>query len=234
MTDTILSLLPRGAGHQFLLYGDSCSGVPNALHERTFASVNAVVRRFRPQPEFILFPGDEVIGLVPDAEALRAQWRYWLDTEMAWLDRKKTPMWHTTGNHTAYDEMSEGVFREVLRLPENGPRGQEGLSYWVRRGDLLMVFVHTLWTGMGGEGHVETPAQLTGCRKVLNISTVSRLCLTMRACAIRCSIPRELLENGWTGRSDLQHSINGKRCLRARAALCWKATLPICRSSRFG
>jgi len=156
MTATISSLLPRGAGHQFLLYGDSCSGVPNALHERTFASVNAVVRRFHPQPEFILFPRDEIIGLVPDAEALRAQWRYWLDNEMAWLDRKKTPMWHTTGNHTAYDEMSEGVFREVLRLPENGPPGQEGLSYWVRRDDLLMVFVHTLWTGLGGEGHVET------------------------------------------------------------------------------
>jgi hypothetical protein len=26
----------------------------------------------------------------------------------------------------------------------------------VRRGDLLLVFVHTLWTGLGGEGHVET------------------------------------------------------------------------------
>ena len=26
----------------------------------------------------------------------------------------------------------------------------------MRRGDLLLVFVHTLWTGLGGEGHVET------------------------------------------------------------------------------
>jgi hypothetical protein len=26
----------------------------------------------------------------------------------------------------------------------------------VRRGDLLLVFVHALWTGLGGEGHVET------------------------------------------------------------------------------
>lgn len=156
MTEMIPSLLPRGGGHQFVLYGDSCSGVPNALHERTFASVNAVVRRLQPQPEFILFPGDEIVGLVPDPEALRAQWRYWLDMEMAWLDRSKVPMWHTTANHTTYDEMSEAVFREILRLPENGPPGQEGLSYWVRRDDLLMVFVHTLWTGLGGEGHVET------------------------------------------------------------------------------
>lgn len=154
--DTIPALLPRTPGHQFVLYGDACSGVPGALHEATFASVNAVIRRLSPQPEFILFPGDEIIGLTSDPDALLAQWRHWLDHEMAWLDREKTPLWHTTGNHTTYDAFSEDVFREVLNLPRNGPPGQEGLSYWVRRGDLLMVFVHTLWTGLGGEGHVET------------------------------------------------------------------------------
>ncbi|WP_267549775.1 metallophosphoesterase [Rhizobium rhizogenes] len=152
----IPSLLPRGPGHRFVLYGDSCSGVSGALHEGTFAAVNSVLRRLDPPPEFILFPGDEIIGLTADPEALRAQWRHWLDQEMAWFDRQATPIWHTTGNHTTYDEMSEQVFREVLQLPENGPPGQEGLSYWVRHGDLLLVFVNTLWTGLGGEGHVET------------------------------------------------------------------------------
>ena len=151
----IPALLPRGKGHQFLLYGDSCSGVHGALHEKTFASVNAVVQRLRPQPDFILFPGDEIIGLTPDPDALRAQWRYWWDTEMAWLDRTAIPIWHTTGNHTTYDAMSEAVFRDVLDLPDNGPPGQTGLSYFVRRGDLLMVFVNTLWSGLGGEGHLE-------------------------------------------------------------------------------
>ena len=34
----------------------------------------------------------------------------------------------------------------------------------MRRGDLLMVFVHTMWTGLGGEGHVET----TWLREVLH------------------------------------------------------------------
>jgi len=155
VNDSIPAILPRGKGHQFVLYGDSCSGVPGALHERTFASVNAVVQRLRPQPEFILFPGDEIIGLTPDADALRAQWRYWFDTEMAWLDRAAIPLWHTTGNHTTYDLMSEETFRTLLDLPKNGPPGQAGLSYFVRRGDLLMVFVNTLWSGLGGEGHVE-------------------------------------------------------------------------------
>lgn len=60
--------------------------------------------------------------------------------------------------------MSEGIFREVLQLPDNGPEDQKGLSYWVRRGDLVLVFVHTLWTGLGGEGHVES-AWLRGVLK---------------------------------------------------------------------
>ena len=156
MADAIRSLLPKHAGHQFVVYADSCSGVPGALHERTFASVNDVVRRLHPRPEFILFPGDEIIGLTADADALRAQWRHWFETEMGWLDRREVPLWHTTGNHTTYDRMSEDVFREVLKLPRNGAPGQKGLSYWVRRDDLLMVFVHTLWSGLGGEGHIET------------------------------------------------------------------------------
>lgn len=154
---SIAALMPRGPGHQFVFYGDACSGVAGALHERTFASVNATVRRLTPAPEFILFLGDEIAGYTADADSLRRQWRHWLDAEMGWLDHRATPMWHTTSNHATYDAMSEDVFREVHdHLPRNGPPGQEGLSYWVRRGDLLLVFVHTLWTGLGGEGHVET------------------------------------------------------------------------------
>jgi len=75
---------------------------------------------------------------------------------MAWLNRETTPLWHTTGNHTTYDAMSEAVFRDVVNPPENGPSGQAGLSYFVRRDELLLVFVHTSWSGLGGEGHLET------------------------------------------------------------------------------
>ncbi len=153
----LAALQPRGPGHQFVVYGDSCSGIAGALHEKTFGSVNDVVRRLEPPPQFIAFLGDEIAGLSADAGELRAQWRHWLECEMGWLDRRAIPLWHATSNHTTYDEMSEAVFREMLgHLPRNGPPGQEGLSYWVRRGDLLLVFVHTMWTGLGGEGHVET------------------------------------------------------------------------------
>jgi hypothetical protein len=153
----VAALLPRGPGHQFVVYGDSCSGIAGAPHEKTFASVNVVVQRLDPPPQFIAFLGDEIAGLTADRGELEAQWRHWLDHEMAWLDRSAIPLWNATSNHATYDEMSESVFREMLdHLPRNGPAGQEGLSYWVRRGDLLMVFVNTMWSGLGGEGHVET------------------------------------------------------------------------------
>jgi len=154
----IPALMPReNAGHQFVCYADSCSGVPGAQHEATFAAVNYVVARLKPQPEFICFPGDEIIGLTADEEGLSRQWRYWFEKEMAWLDRKAIPLYHTTGNHTTYDAASEAVFRQMLaHLPRNGPPGQEGLTYYVRRQNLLLVFVNTLWSGLGGEGRVET------------------------------------------------------------------------------
>jgi len=105
--------------------------VPGALHEQTFATVNAVIQRLEPPPEFIVFPGDEVSGLTADPTELRAQWRHWLDHEMAWLDQATIPLWNSTGNHTTYDAMSEGVFAAMLpHLPRNGPPGQDGLSYW--------------------------------------------------------------------------------------------------------
>ena len=155
--EPITALVPSGEGRQFVFYGDSCSGVAGALHEQTFARVNSVVSRLEPPPEFIIYPGDEVMGLVRDETELRRQWDYWLNTEMAWLDRASIPIYHSTGNHTTYSVMSERVFADVLdHLPRNGAPGQEGLSYFIRRGDLLLVFVHTLSQAMGGEGHVET------------------------------------------------------------------------------
>lgn len=153
----IPTLQPKSGGHQFVIYGDSCSGVPDALHESTLAQVNAVLQRLDTAPEFICYPGDEVMGLTTDADELRRQWAHWFDHEMAWLDRDTIPMYHTTGNHTTYNTMSEAIFCEVLsHLPQNGPDDQKGLSYFVRRDDLLMIFTHTLWSGLGGEGNVET------------------------------------------------------------------------------
>jgi hypothetical protein len=43
----------------------------------------------------------------------------------------------------------------TAHLPRNGPAGAQGMAYAVRRGDLLLVAVHTLDSRLGGEGHVD-------------------------------------------------------------------------------
>jgi len=154
---SIPALLPRGPGHQFVAYGDCCSGVPGGPHEVTFAAVNAVLQRLDPPPQFILFPGDHIMGGTEDADKLRRQWRYFFEQEMTWLDRQAVPLYSTTSNHNTCGEVSEAVWREVFGdLPRNGPPGQEGLSYWLRLGDLLLVAVNTAFSRLGGAGHVES------------------------------------------------------------------------------
>lgn len=155
--ETITALTPRGAkGHQFVFYGDCCSGVPGAPREANFAAVNSVVAKLGPPPEFICFIGDAIYGMADEADEIRRQWRYFLDEEMACLRHLDAPVYHTTSNHNTYDARHEAVWREVFpAIPQNGPVGQEGLSYWVRRDDLLLVFVNTSFSGLGGAGHVE-------------------------------------------------------------------------------
>ena len=108
-----------------------------------------------PQPDFICFPADDIDGANKDYASLRAQWDYWRHTEMAWLDRKIS-VYHTTSNHNTYDEESERIWRQVFReLPRNGPEDQMGLSYYIRRRDLLLVCTNSAFSGLGGNGHVE-------------------------------------------------------------------------------
>lgn len=151
----IPAISPRGAGHRFVWYGDCCSGKPGGGNEETFAAVNAVFRRLDPWPDHVVMAGDDVMGS-GDPDEHRRQWRYLLDHEMTWLAATGSPIYRITSNHNTPNAAAETVFREVLPdIPQNGPPGQEGLSYWVRRDDLLIVCVNTNFSGLGGSGHVE-------------------------------------------------------------------------------
>lgn len=147
------ALQPRGAGHQFVCYGDACSGVPGAPHMATTAAVNRVVSRLTPPPELICYPGDAIIGLTVDDAELREQWRFWREEEMGWLQQRRIPLFLTPGNHDVYDAASLAIWQSVWSgLPANGPADQAHLSYSVRYGDLGLVFVNTMDQRRGGEG----------------------------------------------------------------------------------
>ena len=166
-TDQLPALEPHGAGAQFVFYGDSCSGIAGALHETKLRQINDVVRRLSPAPEFLLYPGDEIIGLTADEGALRAQWRHWFEREMAWLDLSATPMLNCTANHTVYDLMSDRIYAEVMaHLPDNGPANALRRNYVWRQGDLAVVVVDTNDQRLGGEGHVDLDWLAEGLGKV--------------------------------------------------------------------
>lgn len=136
----IPALMPRDrSGHQFVLYSDSCSGTAEAPERAAnLARVNAIVRRIRPEPEFISFPGDAVnSGDHPE------EWETWLHQEMAWLRGKPFPLYQSTSNHNTNSREAENVFRRFWPdIPQNGPEGQKGLAYYLRRSNLLYVSLH--------------------------------------------------------------------------------------------
>ncbi len=143
-------------GHRFVLYGDCCSGRPGKPNERVFAAINAAIGRLNPAPEFIVFAGDAIWGATDDIDELRHQWKHFTEREMAWATNAGTPVYNCTSNHDTAGATHEKVWYETFpHLPQNGPADQIGLSYWVRRGDLLLVFVNTSFSGLGGYGHVE-------------------------------------------------------------------------------
>jgi hypothetical protein len=142
-TAPIPALMPRDdGGHQFVIFADCCSGIPGTIYEKNLRSVNAIVARIQPSPEWILFPGDAISG-GSDAAELRRQWDYWHNTEMKWLQRTNIPLYQSTSNHDTYDGNGEQVFREVhAALPKNGPSCQVGLAYFVRHGSFLYISTH--------------------------------------------------------------------------------------------
>lgn len=153
----VTSLLPRGEGHHFVWLGDCTSGIPGARHEKNFAATNRLMLALDPEPEQVVFLGDDVMGYTNDEAELRAQWKHFLENEFTFRRDRNVAVYHMGSNHNTYNPMSERVFRDVFPdFPKNGPIGQEGLSYWVREGDLLYVIANTSYSNLGGDGHVET------------------------------------------------------------------------------
>ena len=146
-------------GHEFVIYGDSCSGsagraprVELQADQRRHPGAGRATR-------IHLFSRRRDHGLDSQSGRFaRAMELFFRAVKWLGLTASLIPLYHTTGNHTVYDKMSESVFREVMaHLPSNGPpRPTRPCPIAVRRGDLLLIFVNTLHAGTGGEGTIET------------------------------------------------------------------------------
>ena len=156
---SIPALMPRTeTGGQFVAYGDCCIGPPEPgrNHEQHLPAVHTVLHRLQPRPDFVCFLGDMIWGLTRehgpnfDAEALEAEWQRVLAGPMRPLTDLGAPVYRIAGNHDTFNAVSEQVWRRVFaELPQNGPAGQEGLSYCVRQGDLLVVAIDVYAEALG-------------------------------------------------------------------------------------
>ena len=72
------------------------------------------------------------------------QWRHFFEVEFAPVAAAFARHYHSTSNHNLYDLQSAVAWRKVFAwLPQNGPKGQEGLAYWARDDNLLLVVTNT-------------------------------------------------------------------------------------------
>lgn len=152
--------MPRTAdGFQFVAYGDCCVTMPDsrrrAEHERVLANIHATMQRLRPAPEFICFLGDAIAGThhAGDEAGLRAEWEDALNGALRPLAEMGVPVYRIGSNHDTFDAASERVWQQVFPdIPRNGPPGQEGLTWYERRGNRLLVGLHVYPTAMGANG----------------------------------------------------------------------------------
>lgn len=146
----------KPAGHTFVWYGDCCTGEAGNRHSEIFAAVNAVFRRLDAVPDQIVFLGGNIMGGKVNAAEHHGQWRRWIERNPGWFNADPAaPIHPGASTHDPVHPVAEAVFCETFPdLPAIGPPDQQGLSYWVRDGDLLLVFVNTNFSGPGGSGHV--------------------------------------------------------------------------------
>jgi len=91
-------------------------------------------------PDLVVFPGDLVTGHVkPRAHQLQ------LETFRGLVRRHlgELPFYALLGNHESGTAAHIRLFRQTFPAPQNGPRGYRGLTYFVRRGGVLLVMLTT-------------------------------------------------------------------------------------------
>ncbi len=124
------------------------------------------------KPEFLLIPGDLVMGRWPSKADID---RYAAIYYPAWTSRMKKhglKVYAALGDHDVGDNPwpagkaelvphFKAKFREYLKMPLNGPDHMQGTAFWWKHRDVLFISVDVFEEGDGGrQGMINT--QVTG------------------------------------------------------------------------
>jgi hypothetical protein len=136
----------------------------------------------REDPEFLLVPGDLLMGhWYTSEEVTKYAARYY----PAWIKRlehHQLPFYAAIGDHELGDNpwpnwkmdlvpAYRAAFRRYLQMPLNGPEHMQGTAYWWRTHDTLFVSVDVFEAAQGRQGGITaqvTGTQLAWLHKVLS------------------------------------------------------------------
>lgn len=130
---------------RFVVTGDSRgNSVPNSVNTLILSEI--VTATMNEDADFILFPGDLVWGGSSDnlvsREVLASQLITWRNTVQPLYD-SGIEVYPCRGNHEIYSTDSKGawddVFTGTYALPDNGPSGEENITFSFTRGNVFVV-----------------------------------------------------------------------------------------------
>ena len=141
--------------HRFLFFADSGVTYPGELCYNAFSQLTTTIGNLELSPDFVLSAGDDIYGETKNLDELRSQWEHFLRVTRRHLG-EQLPFYSSPSNHNIQSDAHVQAWKERFGyLPQNGARGQTGLSYGLRRGDLLLIVTHQSDPLLGGHGHIE-------------------------------------------------------------------------------
>jgi len=141
--------------HRFLFFGDALVSVPGEPCYQHFSSILTHIASLNLRPDFLLSGGDDIYGHCDTTSEIEDQWASVLGLVHASFGRE-IPFYGSPSNHNNMGVQYDSVWRRQFSYPSNGAPGQEKLSYWIRRGDLLLAITHQADERLGGPAHVES------------------------------------------------------------------------------
>lgn len=132
---------------KFVVAGDGRSD-SRSTRPQDESGVNAVITSeiaravVAEDAKFLAWTGDLIIGYQKKPEDQEKQLRYWLHLMKPLTDRK-IKILATRGNHDAGGTDADQVWRKVfageVAMPNNGPAGEEGMTFSYETGNVLMI-----------------------------------------------------------------------------------------------
>ena len=141
--------------HRFLFFADATVTYPGELCYNAFSQLTTTIGNLELSPDFILSTGDDIYGNTENLDELRSQWEHVLRLTRRHLG-EQLPFYTSPSNHNIQGPAHVQAWKERFGyLPQNGAPGQTGLSYSLRRGNLLLVATHQSDPQHGGHANVE-------------------------------------------------------------------------------